>query len=70
MMVGHLGYDKRDQAGSGSGNSRNGTRVKTVIAKSGRVEIRVPRGVEDVCIAVGDGLEGPPGDITATWDLK
>ena len=23
-MTGHLGYDKRDQAGRGSGNSRNG----------------------------------------------
>jgi hypothetical protein len=29
-MAEHLGYDKHDPAGRGSGNSRNGTRVKTV----------------------------------------
>ena len=29
-MSEHLGYDKHDPAGRGSGNSRNGTRAKTV----------------------------------------
>ena len=30
-MSEHLGYDKHDPAGRGSGNSRNGTRAKTVL---------------------------------------
>lgn len=29
-MAEHLGYDKHDPAGHGSGNSRNGSRAKTV----------------------------------------
>ncbi|MFC0557383.1 IS256 family transposase, partial [Planotetraspora thailandica] len=39
----HLGYDKHDPAGRGAGNSRNGTRTKTVITDVGPVEIAVPR---------------------------
>jgi transposase-like protein len=39
----HLGYDKHDPAGRGSGNSRNGTRTKTVLTDVGPVEITVPR---------------------------
>ncbi|MGI5485662.1 IS256 family transposase [Microtetraspora malaysiensis] len=39
----HLGYDKHDPAGHGSGNTRNGTRAKTVITDVGPVEIAVPR---------------------------
>lgn len=39
----HLGYDKHDAAGRGSGNSRNGTRTKTVLTDVGPVEITVPR---------------------------
>jgi hypothetical protein len=42
-MTEHLGYDKHDAAGRGSGNSRNGTRSKTVITEIGPVEIVVPR---------------------------
>ncbi len=30
-MTGHLGYEKHDPAGRGSGNSRNGTTGKTVL---------------------------------------
>ncbi|EUA31612.1 transposase, Mutator family protein [Mycobacterium intracellulare 1956] len=33
-MAEHLGYDKHDPAGRGSGNSRNGTRAKTVLTVS------------------------------------
>ena len=44
-MTEHLGYDKHDPAGRGSGNSRNGTRVKTVLTEIGPVEIEVPRDV-------------------------
>ena len=43
-MVDHLGYDKHAPAGRGSGNSRNGTRTKTVLTDNcGPVEIEVPR---------------------------
>ena len=39
----HLGYEKGDPAGRGSGNSRNGTSSKTVLTKDGEIEIAVPR---------------------------
>lgn len=39
----HLGYDKHDPAGRNTGNSRNGTRSKTVLTDVGPVEITVPR---------------------------
>ncbi|GAA3852995.1 hypothetical protein GCM10022380_83590 [Amycolatopsis tucumanensis] len=42
-MTEHLGYDKHDPAGRDSGNSRNGTRSKTVLTEIGPVEIEVPR---------------------------
>jgi hypothetical protein len=35
-MTGHLGYDKHDPAGRGSGNNRNGTTGKTVLTDIGR----------------------------------
>jgi transposase-like protein len=39
----HLGYDKHDPVGRGSGNSRNGTRAKQVLTELGPVEVDVPR---------------------------
>jgi putative transposase len=39
----HLGYEKGDPAGRGSGNSRNGHSVKTVLSEDGAIEIAVPR---------------------------
>src|SRR5881227_3566626 len=39
----HLGYEKHDPAGKDGGNSRNGTRAKTVLTDVGPVEISVPR---------------------------
>jgi len=43
-MTEHLGYEKHDPAGLGTGNIRNGTRAKTVLTEaSGHVEIEVPR---------------------------
>ncbi len=42
-MDDHLGYEKHDVSGRGSGNSRNGTRTKTVLTEIGPVEIDVPR---------------------------
>lgn len=43
-MTDHLGYDRHDRAGHGSGNSRNGTRSKTVLTDNvGSVTVEVPR---------------------------
>jgi putative transposase len=42
-MSEHLGYDKHDVAGRTGGNSRNGTRAKTVLTEIGPVQIEVPR---------------------------
>ena len=43
-MTEHLGYEKHDPAGAGTGNIRNGTRAKTVLTETtGAVEIDVPR---------------------------
>ncbi len=39
----HLGYDKHDPMGRNGGNSRNGTRSKTVLTEIGAVQIEVPR---------------------------
>jgi transposase-like protein len=39
----HVGYEKHDPAGKNNGNSRNGTRAKTVLTDVGPVEVRVPR---------------------------
>lgn len=42
-MTHHLGYEKGDPAGNGSGNSRNGRSPKTVSTPNGPVELAVPR---------------------------
>jgi len=43
-MTEHLGYEKHDPPGAGTGNIRNGTRAKTVLTEhSGAVDIEVPR---------------------------
>jgi putative transposase len=42
-MSGHLGYEKHDPAGYGSGNSRNGSSKKRVKADIGEIELAVPR---------------------------
>ena len=42
-MTEHLGYEKHDPAGRGSGNSRNGTTAKTVLTEIGAVDLEVPR---------------------------
>ena len=42
-MSHHLGYERDDPAGAGSGNSRNGASTKTVSTTNGPVTIRVPR---------------------------
>src|SRR5829696_5626692 len=42
-MTHHLGYDRDDPAGVGTGNSRNGSSRKTVSTTNGPVTITVPR---------------------------
>src|SRR3954453_22743039 len=43
-MTEHVGYDKHAAAGRDGGNSRNGTRTKTVLTdNAGTVEVEVPR---------------------------
>jgi putative transposase len=39
----HLGYEKGDPAGRGSGNSRNGTTPKTLLTDFGEVPVDMPR---------------------------
>jgi len=39
----HLGYEKGDPGGRGSGNSRNGTSGKTILTEDGQIDIAVPR---------------------------
>ncbi len=47
MLVGeltyHLGYEKHEVAGYGTGNSRNGTSQKTLKGEAGEMTIEVPR---------------------------
>src|SRR4051794_8199245 len=42
-MTDHVGYAPYDRAGHGSGNSRNGTRAKTVLTEIGPIDLDVPR---------------------------
>jgi putative transposase len=43
-MTEHLGYEKNDPAGAGTGNVRNGSRSKSVLTEAtGHVQIDVPR---------------------------
>jgi transposase-like protein len=42
-MTEHVGYEPYDPAGHHSGNSRNGTRTKTVITDIGPISLGVPR---------------------------
>lgn len=39
----HLGYEKGDPGGRGTGNSRNGTSSKTILTEDGEIEIAIPR---------------------------
>jgi putative transposase len=42
-LTDHVGYERGDPAGRGSGNSRNGTSAKTVLTDVGAVDLDVPR---------------------------
>ena len=65
----HLGYEKGDPAGRGSGNSRNGTSAKTILTDNGEIEIAVPRdragSFEPLLIAKGQTRVA--SEETAMW---
>ena len=62
-MTEHLGYDKHDPAGRNRGNSRNGTRAKTVLTdNAGAVEIEVPRD-RDGTLRAGDRHEAAAAPV-------
>ncbi len=42
-LTDHLGYEKGDPAGRGTGNSRNGHSGQKVLTEDGAVELAVPR---------------------------
>jgi putative transposase len=42
-LTGHLGYEKHDSAGHGSGNSRNGSTGKRLGTEVGDIELATPR---------------------------
>src|SRR5688500_18424928 len=42
-LTDHLGYEKHDRAGHGSGNSRNGSTGKRLGTEVGDVELATPR---------------------------
>lgn len=42
-LTAHLAYEKHEHATGGDGNARNGARSKTVLTKTGPLEIIVPR---------------------------
>ena len=42
-LTDHVGYERGDPAGRGSGNSRNGTTPKRVLTEIGAVDLDVPR---------------------------
>ncbi len=42
-MTEHLGYEKHDPAGRGSGNSRNGVTGKQLLTEIGGIDLEVPR---------------------------
>jgi Transposase, Mutator family len=69
-MTGHLGYEKHDPAGRGSGNSRNGTTLKTVLTGVGAVDLAGaagPAGSFEPRI-VRKGQAGSVADLVA-WRL-
>ena len=65
-LTDHLGYERGDPAGRGSGNSRNGTTPKRVTTEVGPVDLDIPRDrnstFEPVIVAKGATRLGPIND--------
>ena len=71
-MAEHLGYERHDPVGRGSGNSRNGYSPKTVSTEVGDVELRVPRdrngSFEPVTVAKhARRLDGLAGNVISLY---
>jgi transposase-like protein len=71
-MTDHLGYERHDPAGRGSGNSRNGHYPKTVKTEIGEVDLRVPRdrngGFEPATVRKGQRrLDGLAGNVISLY---
>jgi hypothetical protein len=64
-MTDHLGYERHDPAGRGSGNSRNGHYPKTVSTEVGDVELRVPR--DDAAVEVGQVTDEAIREANGHW---
>lgn len=66
-MDDHLGYEKGDPAGRGTGNSRNGRYGKTVTTTAGPVRVSVPRdrnsSFEPRIVKKGQRRSGPVDEI-------
>src|SRR5437899_11933937 len=66
-MTDHLGYERGDSAGAGSGNSRNGLTDKTLTTEIGPVPVSVPRdrsgSFEPVILPKGAGRIGGLSDL-------
>jgi hypothetical protein len=60
-MTEHLGYERHDPAGRGSGNSRNGVTGKTLLTDIGGIELEVPRD------ATAASLRGSCGRVRPGW---
>jgi putative transposase len=67
----HLGYERGDPAGRGSGNSRNGTTPKRVFTDVGPVDLDVPRDragtFEPAIVPVGVTRLGGFSDTIVAW---
>lgn len=71
-LTGHLGYERGDAAGAGSGNSRNGSSPKTVRTEVGEIGLDVPRDragtFNPVLVPKGQRhLDGLTGMITSLY---
>ena len=77
-MTEHLGYDRHDPTGRDGGNSRNGTRTKTVLTEIGPVQIEVPRermpaSTRSSCASANDAWTGstnPPRTSTSSTERR
>jgi putative transposase len=61
-LTGHLGYEKHDPAGRGSGNSRNGKSRKKLKGDFGEMELETPRDrkgtFEPKIVSAPDAVDG------------
>ena len=62
-LADHLGYDKHDRAGHGSGNSRNGYSSKTLSSEVGPIEVDTPRD------RAGSFTPSPAGDMVIGLEI-